>query len=757
MDGPAGPGRRTGGGWVVVVLLYAATIGLSAALLFTLQPMFAKLTLPLLGGAPSVWNTAMVFYQAMLLAGYAYAFALCRLPSRRVQVGVHAALALSTLVFLPPVVSPWLGSPDPSAPVAWLIGTMAVSIGALCLLMSATAPLVQHWYAGLERPGSDNPYVLYAASNLGSFGALAAYPLLVEPMLGASAQVAWWSAVFVGFLAALLGAGVLYASRQPHPAHSSRPVADATSPAAPIPWLTKLRWTALAAVPSGLLLAVTGHIAADIASAPLLWVVPLALYLLTFVFAFADQRARLLPWASLGAGVCALVLLAPLRGSGIEWTWALSLHLLGFFIIASALHGRLAAARPPAARLTEFYLWLALGGVIGGAITALLAPVVFDDVHEYPLLLVLALALLVRTPARRVGARIGAGVAGLALLAVGSVQLLFPDLLSATGGIGGRPAVIAGAVLAGLALAGRPIILACIGAGLAALVFALGRPDQPIAQERSFFGVLRVTDDAQGLRRLDHGTTIHGIQSTRPGEERLPMAYYGPATPIARAIRAVQDSTPGARVGIVGLGTGASACWARPGERWTFFEIDPAVRDLAFDPAVFSFHALCTPTAPVVMGDARLTLQQKPENAFDVLLIDAFSSDMVPTHLMTQEAMRIYLSRISERGIVILHVSNRMMALEGVAGDVIGAIGAHALVREFTATSARDRSGYNFGTDAVVVARSAQALALFDTERCVFDEQRDCWRPVRALGQRPWSDDHSNVLGAIIAKRQGMN
>jgi hypothetical protein len=738
--------------------VFAATVALSAALLFTLQPMFARFTLPYLGGAPGVWNTAMVFYQAALLAGYAYAFGVSKIRNGPVQIGLHLTLLAFAALFLPPAISSLAGNPPEGTPIGWLLGMFALSIGPLCVMLSATAPLTQSWFAHRGDRDPVNPYWLYAASNLGSFGALAAYPLLIEPFIGARLQSDFWAIGFAIFVALIIGCSAYFVGATRRAPLSGLNQPDSNVSNGKISWTQRLKWIALSAVPSGLLLAVTSYVSADIASAPFLWVIPLGLYLLTFVFVFADRELIPMAVVRFVAPIAALALLASLAVSVPSWWVALLLHGGAFFIIAMALHGELAATRPDASRLTEFYLWMSFGGVLGGAFTALASPAIFNNILEYPILLVGALALLRPTQGRMtlylwcVSAVAGVLAIGVALLGHNEIANINQPRTQAL-----ALCLFAGVALAYLGARSRPLVLGALAALIALAGQVAFRTGNYIHEERSFFGVMRVADIEGRQRRLLHGTTIHGVQALDASESRTPMSYYGPKTPIGQALKAMQDSIQGAHVGIVGLGAGASACWARPSETWTFFEIDPSIKDIATNPEMFSFYSQCTPNAPIVIGDARLTLSQIPDGSLDILLLDAFSSDVVPAHLMTVEALRMYMTKMSPRGVIIYHVSNRAMALEGVVGDVIAAAGYPALAQSFSPMDPIDSGGYNYGTDAVVVARDRDALGPFRMRACSEIADELCWRAVAPLKERPWTDDYSNVVGAILAKQRGAN
>lgn len=731
--------------------LFAATVFASAVLVFLVQPMAAKLILPLLGGSPSVWNTSVAFFQAALLAGYGYAHLLQRLPSLRTQAVVHGLTLLAAAAALPLSVRQPFGPPSVEHPILWLLGVLTVSLGAPFAVLAATAPLAQAWHARTfgGAPGRE-PYVLYAASNLGSLLALVAYPVVVEPHLTLTAQRAGWSLGYAAFVL-LIGGLALVAlnSRQAEafPAHAH--------PAPSASWGTRLRWLALAALPSSLMLGVTAHITTDVASAPFLWVVPLALYLATFVIAFA-ARPPVPPAVTLGlqaATAAASIALIPFSAAPLPAQFAA--HLSAFFFTALMCHQALVGRRPPAAQLTEFYFWMSLGGVMGGAFNAFVAPTIFGNVWELPL--VLTLAALVRPQARgpvRAQSWVLLGLAAAAALGA-MVLATFHQRLSAAEAIGdldlaqlGVVALLTAAAIAAVRLRGDGLFFCAALAALSIGAQAASERAVAVKSWRSFFGVLRITEThAKALggpvRMLSHGTTLHGAQAQHPAFRCRPLVYYTPDSPIGQVFRGLAAQRPRLRIGAVGLGTGSVAAYVRPGDRLTFFEIDPLVVRVASDPRNFSYATGCA-RSPVdyVIGDARLTLAGQPPETFDLLLIDAFSSDAVPAHLLTVEAVRDYLAQLKPDGVLILHLSNRHLDLLGPAQAVAAAAGGAALVQQRRILGVN--GGWEADEDAVIVGRSAAALTPFANDRR--------WRRADAHAVRPWTDDYVDLPGALWRK-----
>jgi len=710
---------------------FVATIFTSAFLVFLVQPMVGKLLLPLLGGSPAVWNTSMAFFQACLLLGYGYAHWLQRFPLRR-QATLHLAALVTAIVALPLRVNAF-GPPSPEHPNLWLLGALLLSIGAPFAVLSATAPLVQAWHARSFQHAPDGAYALYAASNVGSLLALLAYPTVVEPLLTLWAQRYGWSAGYLAFAGLIVALAFAVARGRP------QAVERASTSARP-DWRRRAAWIGLAAVPSSLMLGLTAFVATDVASAPFLWVAPLALYLLTFIIAFQTTPAVRPALALLmhAAVIPASALLLYLRPNvGVQF----SLQTLGFFLTALVCHQALVARRPEADRLTDFYLCMSVGGVLGGAFNAFVAPVIFNDVLEYPL--VLALGVLARPWARRryqplEWAAFALGVVALALFAAGrspEVKVLGqipPQLL------------LAALVVSGAGLRSRPLPLFGIVASL--LLVAYVGADTSKRSDRSFFGVLKQLEEPHAslggtVRLLTHGTTVHGAQALAPAYRCRPLTYYAPESAIGTTTARFLAGRPGANVGVIGLGTGALAAYSRPGDRFTFFEIDPLVVRIADGSGRFTFTRECAKgSIGFVVGDARLTLAQAPPGQYDLLLVDAFSSDSVPAHLLTVEAMRLYLSRVKPDGLLMLHISNRHMDLSGPALAAAAAAGAFAAKLEFRPTTAQSARMVS-AQDVVVVSRAPATLA-----------RGAPTSPSTPPSVSPWTDDYTNIVGAIMAR-----
>ena len=731
----------------IVLAVYAAAIFLSAALLLAVQPMFAKMVLPRLGGSPSVWSVAMVFFQAVLLAGYAYAHVLTRHLPGRPSVIVHVALMIAASLALPLAIASGWGRPPTEGETLWLLGLFAVSIGLPFFALSANGPLLQAWFARSGHPSAGDPYFLYAASNVGSFLALISYPFVAEPFTRVGDQTRLWSVGFFLLIALIVCCGVLLLrSRDALPDAAPDGTADAAIPT----WRDAATWVGLAAVPAGLLIAVTAHVSTDMAASPLLWVIPLSLYLATFVIVFQTRPVIPHRWIVLIAPAFIISLVIVLAFGGLDYILLTAgTNIVAFFVIALMCHGELARRRPAARHLTAFYLWMSTGGMIGGIAAGLIAPHVFSWVAEYPLLIVLA-ALC------RPGTSMGEGwrdtLAWLALLALVLVVITagpaFGTKLDET-----KYRVAIGVLLAiSLPFWWDPQKFAAVIA-IAFLAVRLYEPDVGTRDYvRSFFGVHKITDTTDGqFRTLLHGTTEHGAQRIRNarGEPLTgrpePLTYYHFASPIAQGIKAARERKDGPiRLAVIGLGTGSIACLTEPGDALTYYEIDPAVVRIAQDPSRFTFLTSCAPNAEIVIGDARLTLADAADGAYDVIVVDAFTSDAIPVHLVTREAMALYLSKVGPNGIILMHVSNRHMELASVVAGIAQANGLVTWVNDGTADE--DEPNYKFSSTVCAVARSDDDFS----DDMAEDDEWQLEEPDE--DQRVWTDDYSNIIGAMIRK-----
>jgi spermidine synthase len=727
--------------------LFLITVVVGSFLLFLTQPMVARMALPRVGGAPAVWNSAMLVYQALLLAGYAYAHWLSRLKPRR-QAVLHLVLFALAGLWLPIGLRPDL-LPADAEPALWVPWFLVASIGPLFFIVATQAPLMQRWYALETKRGE--PYPLYAASNLGSFAGLIAYPLLVEPVLPLAEQSVLWT---VGYgLLVLLVAGC--ALTIPAGAVEQQPQDVGGRP----PATRTLYWIVLAAVPSGLMLSTTTHLTTDIVAMPLLWVLPLGLYLLSFAVAFSTRQqltkllTLLVPPIMLVTGILAFSRNAenPLYSATFE--------LMLLFGVAVALHGEMYRLRPAPAQLTHFYLAMAVGGMVGGIFCAIIAPIIFDWSWEYPLLVVAAGVLVPQRPLLARIERIWQSRAGRWLVFGIPMVALGMSLLvgSYVGPLSGRMGALGGILIILLTVfsIGRGAVY---GFCLMALMLCYGGwrsvGDSLIHHNRtrSYFGIYTIEDygSHDRYRTLKHGTTLHGIQNLAPGRGRDPTTYYAPRSGIGLAMRQA-DFLYGqhARIGVVGLGTGTLSCYARPGQDWRFFEIDPAMDELATRSGSFTFFQNCAPTARILIGDARLTLARQSAAGLDLLAVDAFSSDSVPMHLLTREAFDVYAHALQPSGLLLVHVSNRYIDLKPVVAAA--ARGGHwqAVILNYAPT---DLEGDQLASHSIWIALSRDRETI---DRLTTASQGEGeWNRLRP---RPdfagWSDDFASILPLL--KREG--
>ena len=720
----AGKARRT---------LFVATILTGSFLLFLVQPMIARMALPQLGGAPNVWNSAMLVYQALLLAGYWYAHRLSRLPFKR-QARIHLILYAVVLVTLP-VGLVALPSPAPGTEIFWVPALLALSIGPVFFLVSAQAPLMQRWY-GLH-PQAGEPWALYAASNLGSFAGLLAYPILAEPLLSLHVQSWVWSG---GYVLLLVLIALCARGRWTEEAVQVEPVAEK------IPPRRLALWIALAAVPSGLMLSTTTHLTTDIFAMPLLWVIPLGIYLFSFVIAFSDHRApaRVISatvWPALFS-VGALAMTS--HGESGLLPVVASVALL--FLICVALHSRLYELRPEPAQLTGFYLAMSAGGALGGLFTALIAPMVFDWVWEHPLLVLMAAMLAPRselldwTRLRGLQPELKNLALGATVLTVIGMIWMVYDANQYEGGQTRLKVVSALFPLVGLILV--PWRWLAVGL-VAALMLVLGgmqtlSDSRDGVRIRSYFGVYTIRDHPERkLRTLAHGTTLHGQQSLDPALKCMPLSYYGPGSGVGIGFANASQLYPRKpRLGVVGLGTGSLAGLARPGQDWTMFEIDEAVLNLSHQ-GKFTYLRDCAPQAKVVLGDARINLAKVRAGSFDLLAIDAFSSDSVPLHLLTSEAFGVYLDALAPQGILFVHISNRYINLEPPIAAEVKRRQLHAAARE---DHPPGESPWTASTWIAITRDPGQLKALSAVAPAM------AWRPLQAPAKQPWTDDHASIL-----------
>ncbi len=683
------------------MILSAATIFLSAFLLFQVQPLIAKVILPWFGGSAAVWSAAMLFFQLLLLGGYAYAHLVIRYLTPKRQMAVHAALLAVSCALLPILPSPRWKPEEAGDPTVRILIVLAATIGLPYFLLSSTSPLLQAWY--VRRSGSGMPYRFFALSNFGSMLALLSFPFLVEPQLTSRQQAYTWSGAYILF--AVLCAATAWVSREERP--ETTPFAEVgESPPEPRPSVAQmLFWVALAACASTLLVSVTNHLSQNVAPIPLLWVIPLALYLGTFILAFesdlAYRRWLFLPLLAPSLGGMAYLIYK--EGGNAHIRQIIPAFAAGLFFCCLMCHGELARRKPAPRYLTLFYLMVSLGGALGGLFVALIAPRVFHSYLELPVGLV-ACAIL-------------------ATIALWSLKI--PKL-------GAWPL--------------RTLMLLCVGI----LAGYLGRHERDAEKgyrlaTRNFYGVLHVRDDDPSVgeyreRTLLHGTINHGSQLLSETLRYEPTSYYSKYSGVGRAIAAVQ--TRGAvRVGVIGLGAGVLSDWGRPGDTYRIYEINPLVEKIA--QTEFSFYPHSLADKRILMGDARLTLERQEPQQFDVLAVDAFSSDAIPIHLLTREALELYFRHLKRDGILALHVSNRYLDLVPVS-----ARGAQDLGKQAMSVSDDSEDSFSYLSSSTWVLLTSEA-EWFKADSFKGADMTEAAAP---KSFRAWTDDYSNVFQILKLK-----
>lgn len=727
-----------------MIVLFTLTLFISSTLLFLVQPMVAKMVLPLLGGTPAVWNTSVLFFQLVLLVGYFYAHAVPRWLGVRRQALLHLGLLALSIMALPIVARTHSGPPADANPILWLLAWLTMTAGVPFFLVSTTSPLLQRWFVSTGHSAAEDPYFLYAAGNAGSLFALVAYPVLLEPTLHLVQQSWIWTAGY-GLLLTLTAACAMFLRPG---TNNPVGVAEVRSVGADLKRASsgeRTHWVILAFASSSLMLGVTTFLTTDIAPVPLLWVVPLAIYLLTFILVFArrsivshELMVRVLP-----------ILVVPLAilmvfDTKLSPPLQVAAHLVTFFVAVMVCHGELARRRPANHELTRFYLWLSIGGALGGVFNAVLAPVLFSSVAEYPIVVVLACLL---RPAGR-------------WWSDNSRQRLFDVLIPAAFGTfvailmvtfrGGESKSVTAIALVFILPAlvcftfrRRPVRFALsLGALMIASSAYMSAHEQVVYRHRSFFGVHRVITDAAGsLHLLVHGGILHGGQSLDPVRRHEPLTYYVRSGPIGQVFNTFSGAAAKSRVGVVGLGVGSLAAYGQAGQQWTFFEIDPAIQAMAENPRYFTFLKDSPAAIDVKLGDARLSLEHVPDAQYGLLIVDAFSSDAIPVHLVTREALRLYAAKIDRTGLLAFHISNRYLDLQPLLGSM--AADAHLVCLgqdDLHVTAAERRAGKSASRWVLMAHRPEDFGALRDDPR---------WRPVPASRQVVWTDDFSNVLSTF--------
>ncbi len=719
-----------------MLLLFTLVIFVSSSLVFLIQPLFARMVLPVLGGSPAVWNTAMFFYQAVLLLGYLYVHLTTRYLGVRKQSLLHAFVLLLPLIVLPLGLPEGWVPPAASDPGLWLVGLFAYAIGLPFFVVSTSSPLLQRYFAAIGHRDSADPYFLYAASNVGSMLALLAYPFVLEPLLATGEQAWVWTIGYV-VLVLLIWTVVVRVSRG-----RLTDAAASVSSGAPLTGTRRIRWLLLSMVPSSLMLSVTTYISTDLAAAPLLWVIPLALYLLTFILVFGRRTAS---WTPVFQRVFPIALVALVMvlamGSTRPLGLMVPLHLMVFFVVAMACHGQIAHERPEPQHLTSYYIWMATGGALGGFFNAFVAPQVFDSVVEYPLILVLAAVLV---PSVSKGKKRGwfdlAGPLGLGVvMALLIVVVDFAGMAATPPGLlicFGLPTFVA------YFFSRRPVSFALALALVLGASLFYGEKQNELVAHRSFFGIHRVScDPVTNRHQLAHGNTLHGQQSLHPELASIPQAYYHPGGPVGEVVQ-TYAKYPGARVGAVGLGAGALAAYVEPGQQWTFFEIDPVVAQIATDPRYFTYVSSAPEPVDIVLGDARLTLARANDREFHLLVLDAYSSDAIPMHLATREALALYASKLKSGGVMVFHLSNQHLNLVPILAATAASLGLVSYERHDQSVSEREALEGKEPSRWMVMANSTDVLEPLLAGNGWWPASFDSGTPV-------WTDESNSILDAM--------
>lgn len=716
----------------VMLAITALTVFVSASLLFVVQPMVGKMILPHLGGSSSVWTTCMLFFQTVLLLGYIYAHGVAQSMRLERQVAVHLGIMLVAAVASLPLAVPEAWLQVEGSPAGWLLVALTIGIGLPLFVVSSSAPLFQHWFSKTDHPDADDPYHLYAASNVGSMIALLAYPFVIEPSVGLSFQSIGWSVGFVSLIAMTGATGALVLRRKSVDASGT---AETAKQVEPLEWKRRGLWVLWAFIPSSLMLGVTQFLTTDIASVPLLWVLPLALYLLSFILVFSRWEIRV---GGPMRTALPLVILFVLDFSVSDASMGLIVvaQLVLFGLLATHYHGELAEDRPVAEHLTEYFIWMSVGGAAGGLFNSLVAPAVFDRPMEYMVVLALAAGFMYPNRERIEDELLPSWPVPVLLVPVGLLFLWMIHYLSL--GYWVPMAVSVVTVLAGLAIGLRwprwenVAVAAVILLGMTSLQHTPG----VVEYERSFFASYTVfarEEHGRTFVKFSHGTTSHGVQSRETELEETPLAYHHPSGPVGDVV----DAIPHEKVGVLGLGAGAMAAYAEPGTDFTFYEIDPRVEAIAREH--FSYLDQCGKRCTVEIGDGRKLLERTPPDTYDILFLDAYNSDSVPTHLMTREALELYLSRVDEDGVLVFNVSNRYLDIEGLVGALAEDKGLVARTRfHYPRRNLRNKNVYT--SVYTVVARDEEDLRNL--------AENPGWKPTKNNGV-VWTDSYSDVVSIL--------
>ncbi len=754
---------------MLMTLVFSLTLLVSACLLFFIQPMVGKMLLPILGGSSSVWNTSMVFFQALLLVGYLYSHLSIRYLGVARQGVLHLGVLALPLLTLPIVVSSDLATGVPDGdPTIWLLGVLFVIAGLPFFAVSTRAPTFQKWFSETDHRHAEDPYFLYAASNAGSMAGLLLYPLFIERVAPIPVQSQIWHMgylLFVGLtticailmwrgrkrkiaLARKLGAAVEKAKDS---------ATEALLNAEPLTARRRAFWVLLAFIPSSLMLGFTTYITTDIAPVPLLWVIPLALYLLSFILVFAARPIYAPWWVGRGMSLVALILVLSYALQVVHPAeFLMAIHLIFYCAAIMVAHGQLAKDRPHPRHLTEYFLWISIGGVAGGAFNALIAPLLFTEIYEYILVIILACLIRETRPDEYAGQTLKKAVIVWTIIAVTSVAAaLYLNHLIATGqtpvlGILAFliPAFAAATLLERPSFFTPALVLIVIGGS-----FYHGPNQAPIFHERNFYGSVRVADTYDGrFRNYVDGNTIHG-KELLDDPDCTPLSYFHRTGPVGIIFEnyAARVSTPAppANIAVIGMGMGSIVCYGRPNEHWDLYEINPLVVEIATNPDYFSvLDRADTGSQAIHLGDGRLRIAEAPEDHFDIIILDAFSSGYVPIHLITREAIDLYASRLTDRGLIAFNISSRVFNLQPILANIAASLDLHAYALHDAAVTPEELDAGKSPSSWVVLSPDRENLAVL-----TILEEIDHPRVQKLQGDpdaRVWTDGFSDIITPLL-------
>jgi len=710
--------------------------------------MFSKMILPLLGGTPQVWNTAMVFFQVLLLAGYAYAHCTTKFLSIKVQAILHLILLIICFFILPIAIPDGQMPPLDKAPTKWQLSLMTITVGGPFFIISASAPMLQRWFSYSNHKDAENPYFLYAASNLGSMSALFLYPTIIEPLLDLKQQSYSWMFGYV-LLLGLIIICVLSIWNTGTKKSNFKIINNKEI----ITWSRRGKWLLMAFIPSSLLLGVTTYITTDIASAPLLWIIPLLLYIGTFVIAFARKVVISEKKASEYFGYLLIYILIYSIYSGGKGILFILLHMMLFFLAALICHSILSNTKPSTANLTEFYLTISFGGALGGIFNAIIAPSIFVVPIEYALALGVAVCMrfsnIKNEPTRPIYIFLGL-LAVLATIGVNNVDSSWIKIM------------LLFVLLASLGIINNTRWAFGISA---AIIMFFSVPTNfiklldrnTIHQERNFFGISRVINSKENQRLFVHGTTIHGAQSLKKNEELVPTSYYSRLGPIGDLFRLADQGKSNQKVAVLGLGVGTTACYYKNGRSFDFFEINPEVINIAKNPEYFTFLSSCGSPYEIIEGDARIELFKKEDENYDFILADAYSSDNIPIHLITREAIELYMKKLKPNGILGFHISNSYIDIEPVLTEIANSFSIKGYSKFVIEQTIEETNLKSEATQAFVFAMNRKQEEFLKVNGWKLSRKRK--------GVGLWTDKFSNILtvlgnisnNQLIGQRKKMN